>query len=265
MELRSVPDRDPSADAQLVPAGDDVIIEITLQDGRSTLRRITRAEALAPTLRALLTLPPAPAPEVVLDAGVPPLASDASLPVDAAPPVPAPPVAAAPVALDFGVEVIVDVAARVSAAYVSAAYRLGVQLRTSAWLFGLAVRWEPFQWYTGAGPDAFEMDSFGAGVYAGRRWSLGIASLGTGLAVNLMQEGQGFQVGSVEFNGTTTSARIGTFGRLVVGHGSLRFVTQLDAEIVPARLRRGEQLNPGAPFLPVWSASLGLGILWIPQ
>jgi hypothetical protein len=58
-ELQLLPDRDPTAHVRILASAHELIVEVALNDGRSTLRRVRSPEALQSTLEALLTVPPA--------------------------------------------------------------------------------------------------------------------------------------------------------------------------------------------------------------
>ena len=54
----------------------------------------------------------------------------------------------------------------------------------------------------------------------------------------------------------------GSFARLVLGDGPMRFLTELDGEVSPTRLRRETRIDPMLPPLPTWSVGGSLGAEW---
>src|ERR1019366_389612 len=87
-ELASLTDSDRSARVIVMPVDDDLILEATLADGRSTLRRIKSPGALASALRALFELPietaaPAPASAPAPAPAPAPASASASAPASA--------------------------------------------------------------------------------------------------------------------------------------------------------------------------------------
>lgn len=265
-DLRAMPDGDATARVRIVPADADLIVEVVLQDGRSTLRRVRDAAHLRTTLEALLSVPPAPGAAADMQRTVPgpaPRSEPGDVAVGASPP-PPPPSAAAP---SFGVELGASAGGRVAAGeYFSFAPAGFAQLRAREWLFAMTARWDVVQRKSDVGVSTFEMDTIAAGVGAGRRFRPRFGPIDIGVGPRLVAETQSFEGTSPSEMGeqadTQTDVRLGTFARAAAGAASLRFFVELDAEVSPGRLRRDIRIHPALPPLPSWSAGLGIGVVW---
>ncbi len=253
-------DSDPSARIRIVPAGDDLIIEIVLKDGRSTLRRVQEPAALNGTLEALLVVPPAPAATE----------KQASPSPSAAPPIEAPrdgsvnPPSAPDATTTFGVELGGGIGGRLSGqGYLSVETDGVARIRVRDWLFGLGVRWDAFQWRSGGALDNFEMETVGASLSVARRFPTGFGSVDVGISPRLVAETQSYvTTGGDEIADTKTDVRIAGLTRAVFGHSSWRLYLEADAELSPGRLRRDIRIDPALPPLPSWSGGLSVGVFW---
>lgn len=261
--LAAEPGSDPDARVRIVPSGHDLVVEVTLRDGRRTLRRVTAAERLVPTLEALV-LVPALAPD---ESPAPPAEAPSALPekIDAeAPPSrgatssPGPTAAPAPVAF----EASGLLGGRVAGPFVSVAPAIGGRLRLGPWLFGIAGRWDVVQRSTRASTSTFEMETVAFGIELGRRVPLGAGALDLGVAPRLVAETQTAESVDGEQSSSATDLRLGALARWAPAPAGFHFVVELDAELSPSRLRRSLRLDPALPALPAWSAGIALGVAW---
>ena len=268
-DLRAMHDRDATARVRIVPAGRDLIVEITLLDGRSTLRRVTVPERLRPTLEALLTVPPSSPPQPAPpppEASPPPAPSTSRVDPTATrefPPGPKQP-PATPAQRTFGVEIGGTLGARIAGqqGYFSFSPAGFAQLKLGDWLFGMLARWDTFQKKGGSVPASFEMETLGIGLSIARRVRTSFGYFDGGVSPRLVVESQSYTPDAVEIAGSSTDIRVGAFGRLVFGTTAWRFLVEADAELSPSRLRRDIRIDPALPALPSWSAGLGIGLMW---
>jgi hypothetical protein len=260
--LGKLSDLDPDARLRLVPAEDDVIVEVRLPDGRSTMRRLHSADDLRLTVEALMTLPPArtaPAPA----AKVAPQATRS-----AAETPPEDPPRAAPTAVRrAGVEVEGGAVASSRLAGAPALGSIGpaahASLRIDDWLFGVNARWDAYQKPLRATDRSFEMDSVAAGFGVGRRFVIDPSvRFDFGGALLVVNEAQSTESDDGEQAGSVADVRLGTGARAWIGRSNLRFLSQLDAEVSVSRLRHEIRIDPTLPPLPTWSVGLGVGVGW---
>lgn len=264
--LRAVRDLDDTARVRIVPAGNDLIVEVALADGRSTMRRVRDPGRLQITLEALLAVPPAPA-------AAPPAISPADAPVANEPPIvpeTEKPAHAEPHPASFGVEIGGSAGGRVAGAgYFSFAPAGFGQLRAGDWLFGMSARWDVVQGKEDVAVSNFEMETLAAGLAVARRFRPGSGHVDAGVSPRLVLESQSFEgrplappseIGERSFS--QTDLRLAAFGRAAFTNASLRLFVELDAELSPGRLRHAIRLHPDLPVLPAWSAGLSLGVTW---
>lgn len=252
-------DSDPTARIRIVPAGQDLIIEIVLKDGRSTLRRVQEPAALKGTLEALLVVPPAPAPADKPASPIPSVTLRTEAPAEKT--VNAPPSQDA--TTTFGVELGGGIGGRVSGqGYLSLAGDGVARIRVRDWLFGLGVRWDAFQWKSDVALDNFEMETVGASISVARRLPTGFGSVDVGVSPRLVAETQSYLNKNTEIADTQTDVRLGGFTRAAFGHSPWRLYVEADGEFSPGRLRRDIRIDPALPPLPAWSAGLNLGAIW---
>ena len=257
-EIGAMPDNDPDARVRIVPVDGDLIVEVTLKDGRSTLRRVTSPASLLPTLEALLTVPPArpepaaPAPEPA----PPPSVAEPRYRPPLPPPLPQPP--------SFGIELGGALGGRVSGAqgYLSFAPSGFAALRAGSWLLGMTVRWDVFETKAGLAANNFEMETLGAGLSVARRFRPAIGSMDVGVGPRLITETQSYDAASGERSGSLTDVRLASFARFALGQSELRGYLEADAELSPARIRRVISIDPDLPSLPAWSVGVGAGLAW---
>ncbi len=253
-DLRSMRDSDVSARVRIVPAGHELIVEVVLKDGRSTLRRVREPAALKSTLDALLTLPafeqPAHSPATPVT-----LANEINR-APASVPAPSPP--------QLSVELGGAVGGRISGGqmYLSVAGAGFAQLRAGDWLFGMSARWDAFQFKSDTHVDNFEMETIGAGIFVARHFHSAFGSFDMGVAPQLLAESQSFLTNGAEIADTQTDVRLGGFSRVTFGDASWRPFLEIDAELSPGRLRRDIRIDPALPPLPSWSASVSVGAVW---
>lgn len=267
-DLQAMKDRDPDARVRLTASAEDVLVEVTLPDGRGTIRRVRRPHALRDSLEALLTLPPERRdPE-------PPRAAVSTV---AAPPPPEPaPLRTSPF---VGAEIALGVGGRVAgSSHLALGGAAEAYLIAGHWLFGLWARWDAFQRVGTPSDVEVDIDTVGAGVTFARRYRLGSsAELDVGVVPRLIVENQRWErdarpgspvpegegeAEDEEGSRTTTDVRVATLGRVHFGRGPLRPFVGIDAEVSPARLRRPSRAAEGIPALPAWSAGLIVGVSW---
>lgn len=248
-------DVDRSARLRVVTAGSDVIIEATLSDGRTTLRRVRSPDDLQLTVEALTTVPQVikpislPAAPVARDPARAPVATRSLSPV------------ADHLTLEGGGAIFGRVELAPTYATLGAEGYAGLRFARS--YIGLTLRWDAAETPTGAGPPSFEMETFGAGVLFARRLPLSAElALDVGPTALLLLQTQSSQVDSTETVDTEADLRLGLLTRAVVGQSAWRWTFSVEAEVSPPRLRRHVDSVPGFPALPIWTLGLGLGALW---
>ncbi len=268
-DLRSMKDRDTSASIRFIVSEPDLLVEVTLGDGRSAIRRVSRPLALHGALEALLLLPPEPAsaspepapPEPVRPretVSPPPLAQAVANP-------PAPPRSDRLGTAELAFSGVGRVAGN---GYPSLGAAAEAYLSTGTWLFGLWARWDAYQHVPAPSELDLETETMGAGVAAARRIDLRAFALDIGFAPRLYVETQSYDrpiPGTDEDEDKTetmTDVRLATFGRALFGRGPIRFFAGVDAEVSPARLRRKVRIDPTLPALPAWSAGISVGVSW---
>jgi hypothetical protein len=254
--LSAMREVDPSAQLRLVAAGHDVIVEVTLADGRSTLRRVRAPSDLSQTVEALIALPPEPLPE------------RASPPRVTAPPVglrfhehPHPSPMRRRFDLELGVEVVGRAAGPTHYASVGVTGYAG--LRSGPWLLALNGRFDGYRALLDDRPRDFEMTSAGGGFTLLRE--LAVFERGTfeaGLASWLLGETQAYTPKTVELTFSSFDLRVSALARWLFGRAPFRPFFSLEAELSPSRVRHSLHLNEDLPALASWSAGLAIGIAW---
>ena len=248
---------DPGARVRISPVERDVMVEVTLADGRFAARRVVSPDALLTSLEALVVVPPsapteaprAPASSV---ASATTSAEEAPHPATAAPP-------ASSVAFELGGTLGGRVAAH---GYLSAAPAGFAEIRVGSWLLGALIRWDVIGSKSAPLVDVFEMETVVVGIVAARRIALGFGSIDAGLSPRVVVETQTFEGTAGEQSLSAIDVRLGGFGRLGFGKAALRPIIEIDADVSPSRLRRVAQLDPRLPELPSWSAGLSAGLAW---
>jgi hypothetical protein len=258
--LGAMEDVDPSAQLRVVGAGEDVIVEVTLQDGRSTLRRVHTPRELPLTVEALVAVPPSPTPQPPRLVAAP--ESHSAPPVQVAH-VPEPR-AAGPnrrVSLEAGANLVGRTEG--SPIYLSIGLTAYAGVRRGPWLLALTARWDGFQTVIDERPDDFVMTTAGGGFQVLRQFlHLREVAFEGGMTTWMLGETQAFERGLAERAGSIIDVRLGALTRAVVGHGPLRWTASLDSELSPARLQRELHVAPGLPKLPAWSVGVGGGVAW---
>ena len=199
--LHELPDLDPQIVIRVISSQPDVILEASLPDGRTALRRIRAPADLRPTLEALATVPPEPAsapeppsaPSPVAPATPPASSAAAALrprsAAAAAPQHPAP-------SLGFELGASADFRMEGSPTYASAGPAAYVGIRPGPWMVALILRWQVAQTVLRQPPRGFEMSTFGFGFATTRRFALAPAvHLDLGLSAMLLAQGQEYLPG----------------------------------------------------------------------
>ena len=262
--LAVLPDLDAHVAIRIVASGRDVILEATLTDGRTALRRVRAPAELGPALEALATMPPplalerpiAPTPP--LPVAVPAARAVAEVSPALSPHPPHPP--------HLGVELgfALDLRLEGTPSYVSTGPTGYASLRAGAWGIGFLARWQIVQSLARSAPESLEMDTVAFGFFAARRFALAPAvRLDLGLAASMLIETQSIVIDDDdELTASTVDARVGPLTRLSLGDGAWRFVVSLDADLSPSRLRRSARVDPVAPTLPSYGIGLAVGTTW---
>ncbi len=249
---------DAQVDIRILPAGQAVILEATLADGRTALRRVRTPADLGPTFNALATVLPSEA-ETVMPR--PPVATAVA---------PTPPRlavnASAKSLPQLGVELGVALDGRFegSPSYASTGPSGYASLRTRSWGIGFLARWQLVQSLVRSAPASLEMDTVALGFFAARRFTLAPAvRIDLGLAASMLVETQSILVDDDdELTKSAVVARVGPVTRLSLGDGAWRFVVSLDADVSPSRLRRSTRVDSAAPTLPAYGIGLAVGTSW---
>ena len=275
--LSAMEDVDPSAQLRVVGAGDDVIVEVTLQDGRSTLRRVHTPRELPLTVEALVAVPPLAVPplartsEGVLPRAtpVPPHDSDGRTALGDVSPAPVvvartPEARTAParrMTLELGANLVGRIEG--NPIYLSLGVTAYAGIRSGPWLLALTARWDGYQTVLDERPDDFEMTTAGGGFQVLRRLlAARKVALEGGLTAWMVGETQAFEHGLAERAGSIIDVRLGALTRAVFGSGPLRWTANVDSELSPARLQRELHVMHGLPKLPQWSVGVGGGVAW---
>ena len=260
--LASMPDVDASAQLRVVGAGDDVIVEVTLGDGRSTLRRVRAPSDLPLTVEALVAVPP--------ESAAPPATSRLVARPEPVAPAPTPRLEFGPalgvhpvrhVTIEVGATLVGRVAG--NPIYLSIGLTGYAGLRSGPWLLALLARWDGYQNVMDERPKDFEMTTAGGGVEVLRRLvERSDFALEGGLTAWLLGETQAHRVEGEEHAGSIVDTRLGLLSRALFGEGPLRYLVTFDAELSPARVHRDLHIERGLPILPGYSVGFGGGVAW---
>ena len=269
--LSAMEDVDPAAQLRVVGAGDDVIVEVTLQDGRSTLRRVHTPRELPLTVEALVAVPPSPdrPPGGVLRTPAPqpaaPSPASDTMPGGSVAQGPEPQAARVKPTRRITLEVGTNLVGRIAGSplYLSVGLTAYAGLRRGPWQLALTARWDGYQVVLDRPPDDFAMTSAGGGFQVLHRLlaAQGVTLEG-GLTAWMLGETQAFERGQSERAGSIIDVRFGALTRALFGSGPLRWTANLDGELSPARLQRELHIARGLPKLPQWSVGVGGGIAW---
>ncbi len=257
-ELATLRDVDPTAVVRISAAGDDLVMEVRLADGRTATRSMRSTAALRPTLEALLIVPPddttveavtrpvaKPVPEVIV-----PEVAEVTTPAKEPP-------------AEVDVELGGGAGGRIAGhGYYSFAPSAFAELTIGRWLFGMLFRWDVIEDKSVPLVNVFEMETVAVGLLIGRRITLGFGSIDLAVSPRLLSETQTFELRKGEESRTATDIRIGALARLVLGRSSFRGIIELDTDLSPTRLRRERRFDSLLPPLPSWSAGLTGGFMW---
>ena len=273
-ELRARADVDPCARVELGLTNDGTIsVAVTLADGRSASRRITRADDVIPTLEGLLLVPDPP-----------PAAADeppAATPVPASQPRPAPRVRWTrgesaeespphPGSRQLGFELSAVTGARIGDGQVGYGAGLLSFIQIGGWLIGFQGRADGYRALHGSDPEtALEL-----AILGGRRFDFGKLALDLSVGSAIVMNGVTFsetQATSVE--GTAAMMpppspepeSSGPVPRLLLGarlgmspRSVFRTFVGVDGEVGP-RAFMGPREDASSPHLPSFSVGLALG------
>ncbi|MEP6651991.1 MAG: hypothetical protein ABJA82_01450 [Myxococcales bacterium] len=254
-------DRDESAQVRLFVDGPDVLVQVSLEDGRSASRVVHSPEDLEVTLEALLSVPPvlrgvsrraAPATKTPAD--------DPELPVYDEP-------TAQPGAWDdaLGLEAGATIGPRLAGPgpQIAASVSGFAQLRLRSWLFGMGMRGDIVEARRGESPPAFEMDTIAIALTMAQRVRLSSSYVDLGVSPRFILDTQSAEIGKgAETSDSKTDVRLALFARLGWGSSKLRLLLEGDVEVSPGHLRRDTRIDPMFPLLPTWTAGVGIGASW---
>ncbi|MFT3926861.1 MAG: hypothetical protein QM778_30225 [Myxococcales bacterium] len=254
--LETMKDVDPSAHLRIVRSGEQVVVEVSLLDGRSALRRVRRPEDLQATVEALVVVPPDPPQAVVRPVPV----AEEVLPKDR--PAREPPRAAGHAAatpIELGVSAMGRLAG--TPIYLSAALAGYGGVRVDRWLLAMSARWEGFQTLLHDAPPLLEMSTVGGGFLVLRRLvDRAHSALELGGTSHVLGTFQSAQNGS-EHSRSNVDVRVGTVMRLR-GVDASSWWLALDAECSPWRSTHPMHSYASLPALPSWSLGLAVGVVW---
>lgn len=238
--LPQLRDVDTGARLQLTATQDEIVVHVTLADGREAVRHVRSSEALRDTVEALMLKPSSPLPALTPE------------------PTPRPAAVAAEPTHSLSLVLGGALTGRVARAptYLSWGFELHAGVQLAAWLLALNVRWDALSRAT----SSLEADAVGAGFKVTRHmlvtgfttWSLG------GEAAFLVQTQSGEVRGATRPR-SAADLRVGLLSQLILGHSALRGLVAASIELSPLRLRRSMSIYEP---LPSWSVGLALGCQW---
>jgi hypothetical protein len=258
--VASLSDVDACARVDLIAAGAEVVVVVTLKDGRSTSRRVTSEEELPEVIEALIVLPPADKPEDGSTA-TPSAAASATPPV---PQNPAP--GASPKAERGAVELGVGGAGHA----LGKPFFLGIgltafaQMNLGRWLLGVNARIDAIDLPVGGTevPDDFQMRTYGIGVAAGRRAHFGAIDFDLLAGLGLYRQWQSAHIShGNSVHATYTDGRIMLVARLSEA-GPARVRAFLSADVEAWLPNPSESPPPPLPDWPYWSLGVAFGVTW---
>ncbi len=259
--VATLQDVDRCARIDLLDAGAEVIVVVSLADGRTTLRRVTHADELPSVVEALLVLPPADKSDapIVPDKAPPPNDSAPTTP-------PAPAASALPPERGF-IEVGVGGAGRA----LGRPFFLGLgltgfaQMHLGSWLLDVRARIDMADLPVGGTetPDDYAMRSLGIGVGAGRRMHAGVIDVDVLLGLSLLRQHQeGRPPHSKEVRATQTDARF-VLGTRLSEAGPAKFRAFLSADVEAWLPEHNDDPPAPLPAWPYWSFGVAFGVTWV--
>ena len=259
--LRQANSVDRCAELILEPVGHDLLVRVSLADGRTAMRNLTNPGLLTPTLLALLSLPPVEPPAEQTSTHLPPERLPPDKRVDSTVTISEP-------RLELGLGAMGRVAA--GPLYGGLGLSAFAELSLRRWLVGVSARWDASDvLLVDAPPSGFNMQTLALGVQLGVRSSL------RGFALDALvgpearienQEAFGEQPATDGIGGGASDFRLDAALRLTApAKGSLRFFSEADADASPGRITKPRRLDSGLPTLPGWSTGIAVGILWSPS
>jgi hypothetical protein len=253
-------DVDRCARVRLVARGEAAALVVSLPDGRSTERPVSRLEDVLPLVEALVLVPMAPP---VAESPAPPRQAVVAAPEPAvitAQPAPAPTVSSEPAPRPMRLELSFLTGARVGGVQTSVGFGLLGQVVLRGWLIGLEARLDRYQYRDRDAPlPALELVLLG-----GRRWWLGGAVLDVGGGLAAVYQGVStVEVQTLDGHRMSQSSQR-TLPRVRLGvrlgflaSASLRPFVGLEGEVGPLRAPGG--LLADAPYLPRGTVGLIAG------
>jgi hypothetical protein len=274
-------DVDRCARVKLTSRAGSLSVEVTLQDGRSTARAVSRREDVVPTLEALLLVP-----QRTTQAGLDPPGTDSpSSSSPSAPPAQASPLSTpqvpsylalavpdrdapaaslAPRSSRLRIELSVITGARIGDGQAGMGLGLLSFLELSGWLVGFQVRADRYQSLSGGPTDrgALELAMLG-----GRRLRFQSIALDLTAGPALVPQGTTTYETRSATGVDVTQSTSSIAPRLLFGArvsfsalSTLHPFVGIDGELGPRRAGDGDGSNvPGAPQLPLWTLGLALG------
>jgi len=260
--VASLADVDTCARVDLITAGSDVVVVVTLKDGRSTIRRVASEDELVEVVEALVVLPPSSGNGS--SSGVEPIAPPSK------PPEPLPPPLPSHVAPPRPVRGAVELGVGGAGHALGKPFFLGVgltafaQMSLGQWLLGVNARIDAIDLPVGGTevPDDFQMRTYSIGVAAGRRTHFGAIDFDLLAGLGLERQFQSAHpMRGERLRSTWTDGRVMVVARLSEsGPAKVRAFIQADVEgWLPDR----EEAPPKPlPDWPYWSLGVAFGLTW---
>jgi hypothetical protein len=263
--LEKVEGLDRCARVDLVAGGKEIVVVVTLRDGRTAIRRVANVDELGEVVEALLVLPIAEEPEPVRPPPPPVVARPAPAPARVEPKAPAS-------TKNGGFEIGVGGAERASGSslYVGLGVTMHAHLTYGAWHVGVSARSDAINAPArNADSDPVRLLSSAIGIGSGRRFNVGALDLDLigGIALVVQQqdllnrdERSPADEAAAREHHEQFSPRLTTVARLSQSSAKVRVYIASDIEV--GNPYHGK--DPPQPFVewPFWSFGVTFGVLW---
>jgi hypothetical protein len=258
-ELRAVGDVDSCGVVTVFGAGDAVLVQVTLGDGRGVTRRVVRPDELSATVASLLVAPPKTQDDPVVR--LPTTAAPAtSSPHDLPPPPPAQaPIPREPARIEIGG----GLSGRMSGAhYLGAGLGAFGQVALGRILLGATFRASPFEVRADDNPRGFHLSTSSLAAMAGRRTRIGpVQADWLGGPALVVEHEERHEADGSEISAGSVDVRLAAQARFAPPGSGFRLYGAVDGEVSPGRFF-GESNRPDRrlPPLPTWSLGLSVGV-----